>query len=204
MPRTAAIRRTTGPRCVGSLGNGEGGRAALNPAAAKPAGLCGVTAVSTPGRRLGTVMRAQFHANPANAPILADADRAIEALEAGRTIPAASLTPPLPMIFADAVQPFLINSFAKDPAKLAAATVKPLLIVQGEADLQVTVEDARDLKAGQPKATLVLLPRVNHVLKTVEGDGRGANVATYADPNLPIAPHVVTAVADFIMTHMAP
>jgi uncharacterized protein YhdP len=34
----------------------------------------------------------------------------------------------------------------------------------------------------------VLLPGVNHVLKTVEGDSRGANIATYADPNLPIAP----------------
>jgi hypothetical protein len=33
---------------------------------------------------------------------------------------------------------------------------------------------------------------------SVEGDSRGANIATYADPNLPIAPGVVTAVADFI------
>lgn len=199
----AAIRAKTGAPCVWVLGHSEGGLVALDTAAAKPAGLCGVIAVSTPGRRLGTVMRAQFHANPANAPILADADRMIDALEAGRTIPAASLTPPLPMIFADAVQPFLINSFAKDPAKLAAATVKPLLIVQGEADLQVTPEDARTLKAAQPKARLVLLPGVNHVLKTVEGDSRGANLATYADPNLPIAPGVVTAVADFVMGHPA-
>ncbi|GAA3255751.1 hypothetical protein GCM10020258_14490 [Sphingomonas yabuuchiae] len=199
----AAIRAKTGAPCVWVLGHSEGGLVALDTAAAKPAGLCGVITVSTPGRRLGTVMRAQFHANPANAPILADADRMIDALEAGRTIPAASLTPPLPMIFADAVQPFLINSFSKDPAKLAAATAKPLLIVQGEADLQVTPEDARTLKAAQPKTRLVLLPGVNHVLKTVEGDSRGANLATYADPNLPIALGVVTAVADFVMGHPA-
>lgn len=186
------------------LGHSEGGVVALDTAAARPADLCGIIAVSTPGRPLGKVMRAQIHANPANAPLLADADRAIDALEAGRTIPAASLTPPLPMIFADAVQPFLINAFTKDPARLAAAATKPLLIVQGEADLQVTVEDARMLKAAQPKATLVLLPGVNHVLKTVEGDSQGANIATYADPNLPIAPGVVTAVADFIMDHPAP
>ncbi|WP_428969168.1 alpha/beta hydrolase [Sphingomonas sp. Xoc002] len=199
----AAIRAKTGAPCVWVLGHSEGGLVALDTAAARPAGLCGVIAVSTPGRRLGTVMRAQFHANPANAPILADADRMIDALEAGRTIPAASLTPPLPMIFADVVQPFLINALAKDPAKLAAATAKPLLIVQGEADLQVTPEDARTLKAAQPEARLVLLPGVNHVLKTVEGDSRGANLATYADPNLPIAPEVVTAVANFVMGHPA-
>lgn len=199
----AAIRAKTGAPCVWVLGHSEGGLVALDTAAAGPAGLCGVIAISTPGRPLGKVMRAQFHANPANAPILADADRAIDALEAGRTIPAASLTPPLSMIYADAVQPFLINSFAKDPARLAAATTKPLLIVQGEADLQVTVEDAKILKAAQPKATLALLPKVSHVLKIVEGDSRGANLATYADPNLPIAPGVVTAVADFITRHPA-
>lgn len=199
----AAIRAKTGAPCVWVLGHSEGGVVALDTAAARPEGLCGVIAVSTPGRPLGAVMRAQFHANPANAPLLADADRALDALEAGRTIPAASLTPPLSMIFADPVQPFLINAFAKDPAKLAAATAKPLLIVQGEADLQVTPEDAKTLKAGQPKASLVLLPRVNHVLKTVEGDSRGANIATYADPNLPLAPGVVEAVADFVMGHPA-
>ncbi|HIV78130.1 MAG TPA: alpha/beta hydrolase [Candidatus Sphingomonas excrementigallinarum] len=199
----AAIRAKTGIPCVWVLGHSEGGLVALDTAAARPAGLCGVIAVSTPGRPLGEVMRAQLHANPANAPLLPDADRAIDALEAGRTIPATSLTPPLPMLFADAVQPFLVNSFAKDPAKLAAATAKPLLIVQGESDLQVTVEDAKILKAAQPKATLVLLPKVNHVLKTVEGDNRGANLATYADPNLPLAPGVVTAVVDFVTNHPA-
>lgn len=199
----AAIRAKTGAPCVWVLGHSEGGLVALDTAAARPAGLCGVIAVSTPGRRLGEVMRAQLHANPANAPILADADRAIALLEAGHTIPAASLTPPLSMLFADVIQPFLVNSFAKDPAKLAATTTKPLLIVQGEADLQVTVEDAKILKAAQPKATLILLPKVNHVLKTVEGESRGANLATYADPNLPIAPGVVTAVADFITNHPA-
>lgn len=200
----AAIRAKTGARCVWVLGHSEGGVVALTTAAAQAEGLCGVIAVSTPGRPLAAVMRAQFHANPANAPILADADRAIDTLETGRTIPAASLKPPLPMIFADAVQPFLINAFAKDPARLAAATIRPLLIVQGESDLQVTVEDAQKLKTGQPKATLALIPGVNHVLKTVEGDSRGANIATYADPNLPIAPGVVTAVADFIAAHPAP
>ncbi|MET4898084.1 alpha/beta fold hydrolase [Sphingomonadaceae bacterium jetA1] len=197
----AAIRARTGARCVWVLGHSEGGLVALTTGAAKPEGLCGVITVAAPGRPLAEVMKAQFHANPANAPLLPDADRAIDAMAAGRTIEAATLTPPLPMIFPDIVQPFLINAFAKNPATLIAAITKPVLIVQGEADLQVTVEDARLLKAAQPAATLVLLPRVNHALKTVEGDSRGANLATYADPNLPIAPGVVAAVAAFVTGH---
>jgi len=196
-----AIRAKTGARCVWLLGHSEGGTVVLTTAAASADGLCGVITVSAPGRPLGEVIRAQIRASPADPPLLAEADRAIDSLEAGRTFPGTGLTPPLPMLFADPIQPFLINAFAKNPARLAAAVTKPMLIVQGEADLQVTVEDAQKLKAGQPRATLVLLPGVSHVLKVVEGDSRGANLATYADPNLPIAPGVVSAVAEFIEKH---
>ena len=37
-----------------------------------------------------------------------------------------------------------------------------------------------------------------HVLKTVASDDRAANMATYADPSLPIAPAVVDAIAAFV------
>ena len=52
--------------------------------------------------------------------------------------------------------------------------------------------------AVQPKAQLVILPGVNHVLKTVATTDRAANVATYANPSLPVAPGVVDAVAIFV------
>ena len=39
---------------------------------------------------------------------------------------------------------------------------------------------------------------VNHVLKIPAGEDRGANLATYADPSLPIAPSVIDAVAGFV------
>jgi hypothetical protein len=61
----------------------------------------------------------------------------------------------------------------------------------------VTVADARTLKAAQPKASLVLLPQVNHLLKVAPAD-RGPNLATYADPSLPLAPGVVEAIATFL------
>jgi hypothetical protein len=44
----------------------------------------------------------------------------------------------------------------------------------------------------------VLLPNTNHVLKTVTSDDRRANIATYADPSLPLAPNVVSNIADFV------
>ena len=58
--------------------------------------------------------------------------------------------------------------------------------------------DAEAIKAAQPRATLVVWDGVNHVLKTAPAD-RAANVATYMDPALPLAPGVVEAVADFVL-----
>jgi uncharacterized protein len=101
-------------------------------------------------------------------------------------------------LFAPQVQGFLIDTFARDPAKLIAAVTKPILIVQGRRDMQIGVEDAKRLKDRAPKAELVLLPDVNHVLKTVASNDPRANAATYADPSLPLAPGVVEAIAQFV------
>jgi hypothetical protein len=191
------VRARTGRRCVWLFGHSEGGLVALA-AAQRADGVCGVVLVASPGRPLAEVMREQLRANPANAPILPQAIATIEALEKGQRVPAATLPAPLQPLFNDRVQGFVIDLFRQRPAEEAAALRVPLLVVQGEADLQVAPADARALAAAQPRATLALLPRVNHVLKEVASDDRAANLATYADPSRPIAPGVVDAVATFV------
>jgi fermentation-respiration switch protein FrsA (DUF1100 family) len=74
----------------------------------------------------------------------------------------------------------------------------PLLIVLGERDIQVSVADAKDLAAAQPKAKLVLIPAMNHVLKDVASDDRAANMAAYADPALPVDSTLIDAIAAFV------
>jgi uncharacterized protein len=193
----AAIRKQTGVACVWVIGHSEGGLVALA-SAQKPADICGLVLIATAGRPLGEVLRDQLRANPANAPILDQAMAAIDALEAGKRVDASQLNPVLLPLFAPQVQGLLISVFAYDPAKLIAKVGKPVLILQGERDLQVSVADAQRLKQADPAAKLVLLPDTNHVLKTVTSDDRQANTATYADPNLPLAPGVLDAVASFI------
>ena len=80
-------------------------------------------------------------------------------------------------------------------------TRKPVLILQGEQDIQVSADDARQLKKALPSARLVLLPSVNHVLKAVNGTSRADNLATYGDPYLELAPGVAATVADFIVSN---
>lgn len=193
----ASARAATGAPCVWVLGHSEGALVALT-AGQRPEEICGVLIVAGTGRKLGTVMRDQLRANPANAPILQPALAALDSLEAGNSVDSAALPAPLQPLFNAAVQPFLIDLLAKDPAKLAASIKVPILIVQGDKDIQVSLEDAMALASAQPKAQLAVLPGVNHVLKTVAGEDRGANLAAYADPSLPVAESVVEAVASFV------
>lgn len=199
-----AIRRTIGVPCVWVLGHSEGGLVALAAAqgGSEMQGICGLLLVATPGRPLGQVLRDQlsdqWRANPANAPLLDHALAAITRLEGGGRVDPASLHPALQPLFNEAVQGFLISAFAQDPARLIAATKKPVLVLQGERDLQVGVQEARLLAQAHPAAQLVLLPDTNHVLKAVLTDDPAANMATYANPGQPLAPGLEDAIVRFV------
>ncbi len=186
----------TGAPCVWLLGHSEGSLVALI-AAQNPKDICGLILVAAPGRRLSDVLREQLRANPANAPLLPQALAAIDSLEAGRPYDTTGMHPALLGLFRPNIQAFLMVMFRQDPARLAAAYRGPILILQGDAGIQVSVADANVLKAAQPHAKLVILPGVNHVLRTGSAD-RAATLANYADPSLPLAPGVVDAIAGFV------
>lgn len=192
-----AIHKRTGAKCVWVLGHSEGALVALA-SAQNPDGMCGVILVSGAGRRMSDIIREQLRANPANAPVLDSAMAAIDSLEQGRHVDVTDMHPALQRLFAPQVQDFLIDMFRQDPARLAAAVKLPMLIVQGERDVQISVADAKALATAQPKARLVLIPAMNHVLKDVASDDRAANVATYADPSLPVDSTAVDAIASFV------
>lgn len=190
-------RAATGAPCVWLVGHSEGGLVALA-AGQDRNDLCGIVTVSAMGRPFGAVLREQLQANPGDAPILKPALAALDALEAGREVDPDTLPVPLLALFNKPVQPYLIDLLSKDSAALAQSLNLPLLIVQGDQDLQVGVADAKALSLAQPKARLVIAAGVNHVLKLVESDDRSANMAAYGDPSLPIAPAVVEAIAGFV------
>ncbi len=192
-------RAEIGAPCAWLAGHSEGVLVALL-ASRTPSGICGLILMSGSGRPLGVVLREQLNANPANAPLLPPAMAAITELEAGRHVDPAALPGPLLPLFHPAVQDFLINQLAKDPAQLVAAYQGAVLIVQGSTDLQTAVQDAQALKRAQPEAKLVVLEGVNHLLKDAPAD-RAANFATYGNQDLPLNSAVVPTIAGFIRAH---
>lgn len=198
----AALRERTGMHCVWLLGHSEGGLVALATIQV-PAGICGLILISTAGRPMGEVLREQLKANPANAPLLPQAMQAIDTLELDHRVDTSRMDPALAPLFAPQIQGFLISAFSYDPSRLLANVQKPVLIVQGLRDIQVSESDARHLATADPAATLALVPNANHVLKSVTSDDPSANVATYASSGLPIAPGVIEAIVTFMHTHAA-
>jgi len=197
-----ALRAKTGAPCIWVLGHSEGALVA-EAAAQNPDGICGVILASGMGRRFGDVITQQLKANPANAPVLDEALSALAKLEAGQRVDVTAMNPALLALFRPSVQDYMIDLMAQDPVKLLAGFKGPVLVLQGATDLQVSVDDAEMLAHARPGVQLVLLPGVNHVLKVAPAD-RAANLATYVDPSLPLAPGVADAVAGFVKAHPNP
>jgi len=192
------IKAERGSDCVWLLGHSEGALM-VSLAAEGREDVCGLILVSGMGRTMGAVIREQLRANPANAPILDEALAALSELEAGRRVDTTSMTPALLSLFAPQVQDYLISIINIDPVEAVQRANKPTLVIQGTTDLQVTVEDARLLNKAR-RTTLKLIDGMNHVLKEAPAEP-AANLATYADPSLPLAPKLVSRIKDFIEDH---
>ena len=186
----------TGAPCAWLIGHSEGALVAQAAAQDTDAPLCGLVLLSGAGRPAGVVIREQLAAQ-LPAPLMAEAETTLSALEAGRLVdnPPAALA----ALFRPSVQPYLVSWLKYDPAKLAAAYQGPMFIGHGTTDIQTTVTDAQALSAARPAAQLTLWEGINHVLTEAPAD-RAANIATYGNPEAKVAPQVVADVADFILT----
>ena len=72
----------------------------------------------------------------------------------------------------------------------------PVFIIQGTNDLQVERKEAQLLKEAQPKAQLLFVEGMNHILKEVKTIEE--NQQSYLNPDIPISPKLIEAIAQFI------
>jgi len=174
------------------VGHSEG--ALIASLAAAQAGAAALVSIAGSGRPVDQVLLEQLGSR-LPPPLLAYSTALIEELKAGRTherIPKS-----LDALFRPSVQPYLISLFRQDPAAAFARLRIPALIVQGRHDIQVGIEDALALKAAKPDAELELIDGMNHVLRIVPADTR-RQLASYDDPELPLASALPRVIGDFI------
>jgi len=174
------------------LGHSEG--ALIATLAAPSVDAAGLISLSGSARPIDQVLRQQL-SNQLPPALMQRSNELLDSLKAGHTDN--NVPPPLQGIFRPSVQPYLISLFRQDPAAAFARLKMPALIIQGSNDIQVGVGDAKLLKAAKPDAELALIEGMNHVMRIVPNDVK-RQLASYKDPQLPLAAELGTRILGFI------
>lgn len=189
----AFLKSQPGVRRVFVVGHSEG--ALIGAVVAQDEQVTGYVSLAGAGLPAADILRRQLKSGPGGEQVLALAEPTLAKLEKGELDPAPHAL--LANLFPPSVQPYLISWFRYDPRIEISKVAGRVLIVQGTTDIQVLVEDATELAGARPDATSVILDGMNHVLKTAPID-RAGNVATYSNPDLPLAPGLVEALVGFL------
>jgi fermentation-respiration switch protein FrsA (DUF1100 family) len=149
--------------------------------------------VAGAGRSADLVLKEQLGAQPKNIQDLCFP--IIDSLKNGKTVK--DVNPMLYSLFRPSVQPYMISWLKFDPQTEIKKLSIPLLIIQGTNDIQISTEDAKLLAKANPAAKLVIIEKMNHIFRLVEGD-RQANIETYAKSELPVSEEMVNNICSFI------
>lgn len=107
-----------------------------------------------------------------------------------------NVDPNLMILFNKPTQPFFASWMKYDPAEDIKNVKLPILILNGTKDLQISVSDAETLYQANPKATLEIIDKMNHVLKNIENDED--NFKSYNSADVPLSEKLVSVLEKFI------
>ena len=106
------------------------------------------------------------------------------------------------------INPFLISVFAKpmqsfwyswmllNPLEEIKKLTIPVLIINGDKDLQVQIKDAKALHAANSASELVIIKNMNHVLKDIQKEED--NLYSYYSSTFPISEKLIETIVSFI------
>jgi len=172
-------------------GHSEGSLVAM--LAASQTRANGYISISGPASSIDKVIEQQIASQPAV--VRQQVDSFLQMLKEQKHID--SVPPYLYSLFRPSIQPYMQSWLKYTPCEEIKKLSVPVLVIQGSTDLQVSAEEGKSLAACNPKASLVLVEGMNHILKDAPLE-KGANLATYKDASLPINARLVQAIADFV------
>ena len=103
----------------------------------------------------------------------------------------------LQSIFNIETQPFLISWMKYNPSEIIKKINIPCLIIAGENDLQMDVNESIMLDKSAQNSKLILIKKMNHILFKIDGD-RLENLKSYNNKNLKVAEEVIEEIFNFI------
>jgi len=172
------------------VGHSEGGLVAILTARQVPVDR--LVLLATAARRQGDLLKAQLEKTmspEAFQPIA----KAINDIMAGQIV---DPTPP-GLAIPPAMQPGIASAFTEDPIPPLKRIEQPILIVGGGRDRQVARLDFAALSAAATAAKTLWLPDMNHVL--VDVSDQTDDMAAYRQPERPLDPDLLDAIAAFVL-----
>ncbi|MCW5520257.1 alpha/beta hydrolase [Aureitalea sp. L0-47] len=110
---------------------------------------------------------------------------------------AENYSPGLSSIFRPSLQPFLISWMKYEPQEEIAKLDIPVLVVNGDKDLQVQVSEAEMLAAANTRSKLVIIENMNHIFKEIQGNDL-ENQKSYNEYKRPVMPKLIDEIASFL------
>lgn len=105
--------------------------------------------------------------------------------------------PALESIFGRTVRRFMSTWIRYYPSEEIQKIDMPVLIIQGDKDLQVEITEAQKLKEAVPNATFVIIKDMNHILREIKG-GRLENHKSYNEHWVKITPEITRTIVNFV------
>lgn len=161
--------------------------------------LCAKTRISKyislagPGESIDKTLVRQYRALYGDAIASTMESHFKELLETGSV---KNIDPFLLNIFNETARPFFKSWATYNPIEEIKKLEIPILILNGDKDLNVKVEDANNLHAANPNSELVIIKNMSHALKTIEKDED--NVKSHFSPDFPLSEQLVVTLEAFI------
>ncbi len=109
-----------------------------------------------------------------------------------------NFNPALSSILRPSVQPFINSWMQYNPQEEIKKLTIPVLLINGDTDLQVAVSEAEKLKEAYPQAKLVIIKNMNHIFKQIKHGDLVQNQQSYSNPELPISSKLINELVRFI------
>jgi pimeloyl-ACP methyl ester carboxylesterase len=174
------------------VGHSEGAQIAAE--ACKQGGADACVLIAGAGHTIDDILRDQLKSKLPPA-LFDENERILVSLKQGQTVD--KVPPALMTLYHPSVQPYIISSLRHDPRVAIAALNMPVLILQGTSDIQVQPSEADALAAAAPRAKLVVVEGMNHLLKMV-GKDEALQQKSYGSPELPVSPQLIDALSGFV------
>lgn len=111
------------------------------------------------------------------------------------------VAPSMAFLFREEAQPFLISWIQFDPKTELARLNMPISVVHGAHDIQIPLAQAQALADANPRASLEVIPGMNHVFKLAPLDPQQHLIA-YTDPNIPLAEDFVLHLKKYLRENL--